>query len=199
MCDLQSPDMKEEMIDEILDILEILRLSNLLSVDIVRAVAMLIAVGLKVRKGTPTHRRARSSTPYASAAMLTAQSTGSERRLHTSYNLQIVVAFGLDHAVLQVCCWHLRDDSARCVMITAMVSGDVQSGLESGVLQGENDQFPGANLLQVTWEHMTLLPQDCLSLLRDSLLNCLGQRWRWTYPVREMADQALYPQVSPHL
>ena len=40
--------MKEEVIDEILDILEVLRLSNLLSMDIVRGVAMHITAQLKV-------------------------------------------------------------------------------------------------------------------------------------------------------
>ncbi len=48
MCGFQNTDMKEEVIEEILDILEILRLSKLLSVDIVRGVAMLIAEGFKV-------------------------------------------------------------------------------------------------------------------------------------------------------
>lgn len=41
--------MKEEMVDEILDILEIFRLSNLLSMDIARGVAMVIIEGLGVR------------------------------------------------------------------------------------------------------------------------------------------------------
>lgn len=49
---LQDPKLKEEVIDEILDILEILRLSKLLSMDIVRGVAMLITAFLRVRNSS---------------------------------------------------------------------------------------------------------------------------------------------------
>lgn len=57
----------------------------------------------------------------------------------------------------------------------------------------------GANLLQVTWEHMTLLSAHALAILRDSLLKCLGQHWRWTHPVRETQDHFLLPLVSSYL
>lgn len=64
-----------------------------------------------------------------------------------------------------------------------------------GVLQVSNARSPGANLLQITWEHMTLLPVEGLVKLRDMLLKCLGQHWRWTHPVRETEDNYLLPLV----
>ena len=49
-------------------------------------------------------------------------------------------------------------------------------------------RIPGANLLQVTWEHMTLLPAAVLERLRDSLLRFLGQSAQCTAPVQEVDE-----------
>ena len=46
----------------------------------------------------------------------------------------------------------------------------------------------GANLLQVTWEHMTLLPAAVLERLRDALLRFLGQSAQCTAPVQEVEE-----------
>ena len=49
-------------------------------------------------------------------------------------------------------------------------------------------RIPGANLLQVTWEHMTLLPAAVLERLRDALLRFLGQNAQCTAPVQEVEE-----------
>ena len=49
-------------------------------------------------------------------------------------------------------------------------------------------RIPGANLLQVTWEHMTLLPPAKLQDLRDCLLRFLGQCAQCTAPVQEVEE-----------
>lgn len=55
---------------------------------------------------------------------------------------------------------------------------------------------PGANLLQVTWEHMTLLPAAKLQDLRDCLLRFLGQSAQCTTPVQEVEE--LYGAATEH-
>ena len=66
----------------------------------------------------------------------------------------------------------------------------------AAVLQPRAADIPAANLLQVTWEHMAVLSQEGLGALRDILLRCLGQHWRWTHPVREAEDAFPLPLVS---
>ena len=84
--------------------------------------------------------------------------------------------------------------------ILCIVDGSGKLGMLKQIwgwcLQMNDAHVSGANLLQVTWEHMTLLPAHALGILRDSLLKCLGQHWRWTHPVRETEDRFLPPLVS---
>lgn len=61
-------------------------------------------------------------------------------------------------------------------------------------VQGED--VPGANLLQITWEHMMLLPAEKLVDLRDALLCCLGQHWQCMDIVRQAEDMVGAPLVS---
>jgi len=53
-----------------------------------------------------------------------------------------------------------------------------------------------ANLLQITWEHMTVLSAPALAFVRDMLLRYLGQHSQLTAALREAEDFTVYPAVS---
>ena len=63
-------------------------------------------------------------------------------------------------------------------------------------MEDPRGHVPGANLLQITWEHMTVLSAPALAFVRDMLLRYLGQHSQLTAAFREAEALTVYPAVS---